>query len=217
MLLDDLRILNPSILITVENPEHSVFALHPTVRQFTATGHWRLLFSSHCATADPVLDGRVTQHPYSKGLFPQKNTLWLTTNMPRGASLSRCSNNCRMLLPGYDAHRLLICRPAGRALLPGQRVMSMKESRARIPLGAMKQIWSQHLLTKLTSDSSDSNCSKCGGAQNSEEDPLMICDGKDCGRVAHAKCSGFQTVDKAPPIWLCDTCAMRDSRTRGAD
>ena len=215
LILEELRRGNPGILITIENPEHSVFALHPTVRQFTATGNRRLLYSSHCATADPVLDGRVTGHLYSPGLFPQKHTLWLTTSMPRGANLSRCSNNCLMRVNQHPtAHRLVICRPASRTLLPGQRVMTMQEKRARIPLGAMQQIWTQHLQLKHNTDQSDAHCAKCGGNHNPDDNQLLICDGPSCGRVAHLRCSGFSSLENTPQTWLCESCALRGDRTQ---
>ena len=98
-ILEELRQAVPKVLITIENPRHSVFDRHIKVRELLATGKWRLLESTHCATANEDLDGKVTAHPESRGLFPDKRTWWLTTGLPKQATMSVCKSDCWMLVP----------------------------------------------------------------------------------------------------------------------
>ena len=87
--------------------------------------------------------------------------------------------------------------------------MRMTEPRARIPLGAMKELWSQHQEFMLEADSSDSDCAICGKQTNSEPNYMLICDQHDCSRVQHILCSGDRTlaVDWNTP-WYCRRCTL---------
>ena len=115
----------PKMLCSIEHPAHSTFELHPVVRQLLTLERWQLLTSSHCKTASEELDGRVTNQPNCTALFPMKMTNWLISGVPPYAQLSKCAQDCRMLVPGTKVHRELICRPASHAMKQGQRVLRM--------------------------------------------------------------------------------------------
>ena len=209
-ILENIRAIATDILITVENPAHSVFDRHPKVKELLVGGHWRLLESSHCAAAREDFDGPVTQHPQCPGLFPEKRTWWLTTGLPRDAQLPQCNKDCRMLVPDTKVHRLVICQPTKHSLQKGQRVMRLTEPRAKIPLGAMHAIWTKHIAFKLKIDKSDKDCAICGGMDCWEENPLLVCDQEGCTRVQHVECSGISLPDALQPTsWLCRGCTLK--------
>ena len=207
-LLQELTDQSPMKLCTVEHPGHSTFELHPTVRHLLTLERWQLLASSHCKTASEALDGKVTKDPFCAALFPQKDTLWLTSGLPPHAFMSKCKGDCRMLVPGTAVHRLLICRPASHDMLQGQRVMKMSEDRAAIPLGAMQELWNLHMQVLNLQDDAQYECARCGGDQSSPHNPLLICD-NGCKRVQHKNCSGFEYEAMLPETFFCHNCAAR--------
>ena len=208
-MLDDLLKAGFCGLITCENPEHGVFTRHSTVRALYSTDRWQLLFSSHCASACPNLDGPVDPNTDTPGLFPQKDSVWLVANMPVDSSLPQCKNACRMRIPSTSLHRLVVSRPASRHLHPGQSVLRTDDPRrSMLPLGIMQHLWRQHLTWISRTDTSDTHCSICGQSSSSSDDPLIICDSQGCQRVQHRSCSN---LDKVPPRadWFCLMCQMR--------
>lgn len=205
--LDALVTRNPSILITAEQPQHSVITKHPSVRSLLVSGRWQILTSSHCKTADEALDGKVGLDDFSPALFPEKNTIWIVAGVPPYATLPSCQSNCKMLVEGQMYHRLLICNPASQGIKPGQRVMKLTENRGRIPLGTMKHLWNLHLEHRNAPDSADFECLRCGYELIADDDPLIICD--NCERhIQHLSCSGFNSVQEIPELFLCRRCEL---------
>lgn len=201
----------PRMLCTVEQPRHSVFTSHPSVRQLTTMGLWQLLQSSHCKAADPILDGPVTNDSQCPGLFPQKDTIWLVSGLPPRSSLSKCKMDCDMLTPDGSVHRLLISMPSAHPLKPGQHVIRQVGHKGRIPLGIMHELWEQHQQVRFLPDSADYECATCGKEHSTRSDPLLICEGGNsryrCTRVQHKTCAGLSTLDKIPDNFICSTCS----------
>ena len=188
IVLEKIRSQANNILITIEQPAHSVFRRHLTVKQLLYEGHWRLITSSHCSAATEQLDGIVTDDPWCEALFPRKNSIWLTSGVPQWADLPQCNQNCRMLIPGTTVHRLLICRPAKQPLRKGQRVLTSAEAKGRIPLGVLQQIWELHQQWIQYNDGAHTHCITCGSDLQEKENQLFLCEQEGCKHVQHGQC-----------------------------
>ena len=199
----------PSMLITVENPAHSYFSRHVTVKHLLATAPWQLLFSNHCSTATEELDGVVTDDPYSCGLLPEKRTIWLTTGLPSWAQLSTCQNNCRMLVPGEKYHRILICNPAKDPIKQGQRVLRATENKARIPLGAFEELWSLRREMMDYEDGAQQYCITCGSDEQEPTNMLYMCESAACTHVQHRLCYTGGEGRPVPHVFTCTFCELR--------
>lgn len=208
-ILDEMVCRKPAMLISIENPEHSAFTRHPTVRKLLLKERWVLKFSHHCASAIPELDGKVEPDSDSPALFPQKGTLWLIAGVQRHAVLPRCNGDCAMRLPGKKAHRLLICFPASAGLKQGQRVLKPDENRGRIPMGIMLTIWQLHTQQNSIEDEAYYDCVRCGKSYISEEDELILCDFPGCKRVQHRSCSNIQMQQELPEEFNCTQCELK--------
>lgn len=224
-IMDGLVQQSPRILITAEQPWHSIFTAHLDVRTLLLTRRWQLVRSSHCKSATLELDGEVTDDAHCPALFPQKHSVWLVAGVPPYAELSTCvpPYNCRMLVPGGAAHRLLISRPA-EGMRPGQRVMKPSEDKARIPLGTMAELWEWHSQVRERPDMHYYQCCVCGHDDCPDGDPLLLCEGTvnvpsglgagaaavavSCKRVQHLTCSGGSPGDPVPLRFLCVGCTQ---------
>ena len=207
-ILDSMTQMPRLRLCTIEQPQHSYFTRHSTVRQLQLTARWNLISSSHCASADEKLDGKVTSDPNCKALFPQKDSVWLVSGVPPYTLLPMCHADCRMLVPGDTVHRLLICRPSPSAhpLKKGQRVMRLSEDRERIPLGVIRDLWRSHTELRDLTDEADYNCLRCAGDQQTNINPLILC--TQCPHIIHLSCTVWLSLDALPEPFLCPVCAM---------
>lgn len=199
----------PNRLITIENPENSSFTSHPSVRLAVAEGSFRLLYSHHCSAAAEDMDGPIAGPAEYRcpPVFPKKGSVWLTSGLPRSATLPRCDSQCRMRIPGTNHHKLVICAPSDRQLHEGQRKLTEKASRSRIPLGTFRSIldlWKE-ALEKL--DGFQEACAKCGNTTGE----MICCDSTRCDRIEHYDC---ESLEEIPPkhktgSWFCQMCRMR--------
>jgi hypothetical protein len=191
-ILRSLKRDRPTRLITIENPENSSFTAHPSVRMAVAEGSFKLLYSHHCASATQDLDGKIAGPDDYRcpPVFPKKGSVWLTSGLPRTATLPRCNAQCRMMIAGTDYHRLVICAPADRRLHDAQRKINQKDSKSRIPQGLFKSIWNQWVEALDKEDGFQERCSKCGDPTGE----MLCCDTEGCGRVEHHDCQSMEEI-----------------------
>jgi hypothetical protein len=208
-ILRSLKRDRPDRLITIENPENSSFTAHPSVRSAIAEGSFKLLYSHHCASAAQELDGKIAgpEDYRCPPVFPKKGSVWLTSGLPRTATLPRCNSQCRMMIPETNHHRLVICAPTERSLHEAQKKLAEKTSRSRIPLGLFRTIWSLWVDAAEKEDGFQERCSKCGDPTGE----MLCCDTAGCDRIEHHDC---QSVEEPPQEikagqWFCQNCRLR--------
>ena len=203
-LFDRCLVVNPLMLQTIENPEHSSFLKCPIVTRAIADGSWKVLRGSHCMNASVELDGAVYGLQFNRqgGLTTQKDTAYLTRNASSDFELDKCKkgiDNCRMKVPGYGHHVLTVANHTDKHL-PGQRLVSAK-LKAVIPLGVHDKIFDSHRAKITQYGGHHDKCSKCA-----QSGMLLRCQNGSCKFAQHPHCSSM--MPDRSGIYHCDTCRL---------
>ena len=163
---------------------------------------WQGFIMDHCASANPISDGKVHGPAFHRkgGLFSKKPTFWLCFNINTPHPIPRCLGaECRMTVPGYDHHVLVVANHTGKPRY-GQRRMDIS-AKSRIPLGAHEILWKAHQNWLQSRINHHSECAVCG----SETGTMLKCSCPNCKRVQHPECS--KAAETSSP-WLCNTCYL---------
>ena len=127
---------NHDILLTIEQPENDLFLLLPPIGRLLDEG-WIVLRGSHCRAASSQLDALWQHDP----IYPRKHSIyvgWGFNNPP--PKLLVCNNDCMMRLADHPLHhRAIVCRRTD--MRPGQRALSDKSDKGRIPYYVWHQMW----------------------------------------------------------------------------
>ena len=127
---------NHDILLTIEQPENDLFLLLPPIGRLLDEG-WAVLKGSHCRAASSQLDEMWQQDP----IYPRKHSIyvgWGFNDPP--PKLLVCNNDCMMRLADHPLHhRAIVCRRSD--MRPGQRALSVKSDKGRIPYFVWHQFW----------------------------------------------------------------------------
>ena len=192
---------NPAVFISIENPAHGFFHKQASIVNLLNQPGWQGFIMDHCASACPTRDGKVHGPAFHRkgGLFSKKPTFWLCFNVKTPHPIPRCLGaECRMTVPGYDHHVLMVSNHTGKPRY-GQRRMD-SSAKSRTPLGAHETLWNAHQSWLRSRIDHHSECAVCG----SETGSMLKCSCPNCRRVQHPECS------KAAEIfpWLCNTCYL---------
>ena len=197
---------NPAVFITIENPAHGFFHKQASIQNLLYQPGWHHFIMDHCAAASAARDGKVHGPAFHRkgGLFSKKPTFWLCYNIIPPHPLPRClGRDCRMTVPGYDHHVLIVSNTTGNPRY-GQRRMD-STAKSRIPLGAHEILWNAHQDWLSANINHHSECAVCG----SDSGSVLKCSCSSCRRVQHPACS---FAAESSPAWLCNTCFLLDGR-----
>ena len=80
-------------------------------------------------------------------------------------------------------------------------------------MGVYARFMKLHLAWLQALDGTSFLCSKCGdGGGLEDDDMLLVCDSKGCGRAHHMRCSSLEP--KRLDFWRCDMCVIAERVAR---
>ena len=133
-LLEEIRLIAPLALYTVENPVNSVFPNLHGIRKLLKSRDWRMLATSYCKEAHPDLD---------TGYWPRKDTNVLTCGLPFWFHGKMCSGDCEHLVPGTNKHRVQLCS-GNRGQISAQYTIRDPMIKGMIPHGLFDGMYEAH-------------------------------------------------------------------------